>query len=86
VRLRIRVQARASRTEVVGVHGDEIRVRIAAAPVDGAANETLIRFLAKRLGVGRSAVAIVGGARAPSKAVQVTGVTRQRAASRLGII
>jgi uncharacterized protein (TIGR00251 family) len=71
---------------VVGVHGDEIRVRIAAAPVDGAANDTLIRFLAERLGVGRSAVAIVGGARARSKAVQVSGVTRQQAANRLGII
>jgi len=86
VRLRIRVQPRSSHTEVVGVHGDEIRVRIAAAPVDGAANETLIRFLAERLGVGRSAVAIVGGARARSKAVQVSGVTRQQAAKRLGVI
>lgn len=48
--LRLRVQPRASRTEVVGLRGDEIRVRIAAPPVDGAANDMLVRFLAERLG------------------------------------
>jgi uncharacterized protein len=80
------VQPRSSRTEVVGVHGDEIRIRIAARPVDGAANETLIRFLAERLGVGRPAVAIVGGAGARSKTVHVSGVTRQQVANRLGVI
>ncbi len=80
------MQPRSSRTEVVGIHGDEIRVRIAADPVGGAANEALIRFLAERLGVGRAAVAIVGGASARSKAVKVSGVTFQQAASRLGII
>jgi len=63
---------------------DEIRVRIAAVPLDGAANRALIRFLAERLGVDRSAVAIVGGASARSKAVQVSGVTLEQAANRLG--
>ena len=46
VRLAIQVQPRASRTELAGIHGDALRIRLAAPPVDGAANEELIRFLA----------------------------------------
>jgi uncharacterized protein (TIGR00251 family) len=85
VRLRLRVQPRASRTEVAGLRGDEIRVRVAAPPVDGAANEALVRFLAERLGVARSAVVVASGSGARSKAVIVTGVTREQAAQRLGL-
>ena len=50
VRLRLRIQPRASRSEVVGLHGDTIRIRLAAPPVDGAANEELVRYLAEVLG------------------------------------
>jgi uncharacterized protein (TIGR00251 family) len=59
VRLRLRIQPRASREEVVGVSGDAIRIRLTAPPVDGAANEALVRFLALRLEVPRSAVELV---------------------------
>ena len=72
-RLAIRVQPRASRTEVAGRHGDAIRIRLAAPPVDGAANEALIRFLAERLGVRRDAVTIVTGATGRTKTVEVRG-------------
>jgi uncharacterized protein len=48
IRLHLRVQPRASREEVAGVAGGAIRVRLTAPPVDGAANEALVRFLAKR--------------------------------------
>ena len=47
----MRVQPRASRTELVGRHGDALKIRVAAPPVAGAANEALVRFLAERLGV-----------------------------------
>ena len=49
-RLIVHVQPRAKRSEVVGRHGDAIKVRLAAPPVDGAANEELVRFLAEALG------------------------------------
>ena len=75
VRLRIRVQPRASRTEVAGPHGDELKIRLAAPPVDGAANDMLIRFLAGALEVPRAAVTIVGGLASRSKVVYVTGIS-----------
>lgn len=74
VRLRLRVQPRASRTEVAGVHGDAIRVRLTAPPVDGAANEALVRLLAERLGVARGAVRLVAGAGGRTKVVEVEGI------------
>lgn len=68
------VAPRARRTEIAGRHGDAIRVRIAAAPVDGAANAELARFLAERLGVPRGAVAIVSGAGGRRKTVEIAGL------------
>ena len=69
----VHVQPRASRTEVVGQHGDAIKIRVNAPPVEGAANEELIRFLANRLGVPRSAVVIVSGHTSRRKRVAVEG-------------
>jgi hypothetical protein len=70
---------RARRTGIAGRHGDAIRIRLAAPPVDGAANTELVRFLAERLRVPRSAVAIRGGATGRRKTVSVTGVTTEQA-------
>ena len=81
----MRVQPRASRSEVAGLCGDEIRVRIAAPPVDGAANEALVQLLADRLGVPRSAVEVVAGAAARRKIVRVARITPSEAARQLGI-
>jgi uncharacterized protein (TIGR00251 family) len=83
VRIRLRVQPRAARTEVVGEHGDALRVRLTAAPVEGAANEALVRFLAKRLGVARSMVHLVAGQTARIKVVKVEGISAQEARVRL---
>jgi uncharacterized protein len=83
VRIRIRVQPRASRTEVAGPYGDAIRIRLAAPPVDGAANEALERFLAASLGVPRTAVVLVSGQAGRSKVVEVRGVTPAEAATAL---
>lgn len=61
VRLSIRLQPRASRNEIVGEHGDALKIRLTAPPVDGAANRELVAFLAKRLGCGRSRISIERG-------------------------
>lgn len=74
VRFRVRVQPRASRTELVGEHDGAIRIRLAAPPVDGAANQALRRFLSRLLGVPTSAVAVVAGESSRSKLVEVEGV------------
>jgi uncharacterized protein len=85
VRLRVQVQPRASATELAGVHGDALKVRIAAPPVEGAGNAALVRFLAERLGVRRSAVRIQSGAGSRSKTVLIEGVDPTVARERLGL-
>ncbi|HEV2291874.1 MAG TPA: DUF167 family protein [Gemmatimonadales bacterium] len=81
--LRLYIQPRASRTEVVGLHGDAIKVRLAAPPVDGAANEELVRSLAEALDVPRGAVTLVAGASGRRKQVQVDGIDVSFATRRL---
>jgi len=77
------VQPRASRTEVRGHHATAIKIRIAAPPVDGAANTELVRFLAKTLGVPKSAVTIVAGQGGRTKHVRVDGFTATEVETRL---
>ena len=74
VRFAVRVQPRASRSEIVGVHGDAMKIRLSAPPVDGAANEALVELLAGALGVTKRAVRIVAGASGRGKVVEVDGV------------
>ncbi|WP_419162344.1 DUF167 domain-containing protein [Candidatus Palauibacter sp.] len=81
--LRIRVQPRAGRTEIAGVHGDRLRIRIAAPPVDGAANREVVRFLARRLRLPRSAVEIRSGHKGRTKSIWVRGLDARAAASAL---
>ncbi|WP_436698440.1 DUF167 domain-containing protein [Nocardioides sp. BYT-33-1] len=72
--LSVRVQPGASRTGVAGptgVDGAELKVRLASPPVDGRANDELVRWLAKQLGVPRSAVVLVRGQASRSKVVRV---------------
>jgi len=85
VRLRLRIQPRASRTEIAGLHGALLRIRLAAPPVDGAANEELVRFLAKLLGVPVRSVEVTAGHASRQKTVTVTGVDPVAAAGALGL-
>jgi uncharacterized protein len=85
VRLLLHVQPRASRTEVAGGFGEALKIRIAAPPAEGAANEELVRFLADRLGVRAAAVEILSGESGRRKRVQVHGITVEQAATRLGL-
>ena len=74
LRFGVHVQPRASRSEIVGLHGEALKIRLAAPPVDGAANDALIRLLADALGIARSAVRVVSGATSRGKVVEVDGV------------
>lgn len=85
VEISIRAQPRASRSEVVGMHGDQLKVRIAAPPVEGAANAELIKLLAKVLGVSRSALRVVRGEGSRSKVVRAEGATVEQARTALGL-
>ena len=83
VEIALHIQPRASRTEVIGAHGDALKIRLAAPPVDGEANEELVRFLAKALGVPKSAVTIVRGATGRRKVVRVEGLGAESVRSAL---
>jgi uncharacterized protein len=72
---KVQVVPRASRSGIVGSHNGALRVRIAAPPVDGAANEELIRTLSRALGVKRGAIEIVSGHASKTKQVRASGVT-----------
>lgn len=61
------------------MHGDCIKIRLAAPPVDGAANAALVAFVADRLGIAKRRVRIVGGATARRKTVEIEGVTLEAA-------
>ena len=67
----VHAQPGAKRSEIVGLHGDALKIRIASPPVDGRANEALIAFLAKALGVPRAAVSLEHGAGSRRKTLRV---------------
>ena len=69
----VRVVPRASKSGTAGEHDGALRVRVAAPPVEGAANAELVRTLAKALGIPARAVEIVGGLASKNKRVRVRG-------------
>ena len=69
-RLRLRVVPNARRNEVVGIHGDAIKVKVAAPALDGRANEELIEFIADSLRVSRRGVRLVQGAKSRDKVLE----------------
>jgi uncharacterized protein (TIGR00251 family) len=83
--LTVHIQPKASTTECVGIHGDAIKIRVAAPPVDGAANDELIRFLARRLSLPSTSVQIHSGAGGRHKRVLVKGVSVELVITRLNL-
>ena len=82
--LKIRVIPRAKKTEWGGQRGDALVVRLQAPPVEGAANEALLKFLARELGVRAGNLEIVSGERARDKVVRVEGMEEGEVERRLG--
>jgi uncharacterized protein len=85
VLLRLRVQPRASADRLEGVQGDQLRLRLTAPPIAGAANAACIAFLAKKLGVSRSRVQLYAGEKSREKLVHIVGLTPAQVATALGI-
>jgi len=83
--LTVHVQPKASTTECVGIHGDALKIRVAAPPVDGAANDELILFLARQLSIPTVSVQIRSGAGGRHKRVFVRGITAEMVMTRLNL-
>ena len=77
VRFAVRVQPRSSRSAVEGVHGDALKVRLTAPPVEGAANDALLSLLSEELGVPRRAIRIVAGETGRNKIIEVDGMVAE---------
>jgi len=83
--LSLHIQPGAKRTEVVGLHGAALKIRLAAPPVDGKANACLLDFLALRLDVAKHQVELVGGASSRAKRVRVAGVDAESVRRKLSV-
>lgn len=81
--LHLRVQPRASRDEILGWQDGILRVRVAAPPVEGAANAAVLALVARALHVAPSTVAVVRGVRGRDKLVRVAGLTEAEVRTRL---
>ena len=81
--LDVRVMPRARRTEVAGLRDDDLLIRLVAPPVEGAANDALVAFVAQWLAVPRRAVHILSGERSRRKRLAVDGVSADLIRARL---
>ena len=81
----VRVVPRSSNEGVAGFEEGVVRIRLNAPPVEGQANEALIRFLAKALGVPKSRIALVAGEKGRNKILRVDGISREALMAALGL-
>lgn len=72
--LRLHIQPGAKKTGIAGLHGEALKIRLAAPPVDGKANACLIGFLADRFDVAKAAVELLSGESSRAKRVRIVGV------------
>jgi uncharacterized protein (TIGR00251 family) len=75
VRITVYVQPRASVTEAAGKHGDCLRIRLAAPPIDNAANQALVAWVAGKLGLPKRQVRLVGGLTSRRKTLEIQGAS-----------
>ncbi len=83
--LQVHVQPKAKKDEIVGLHGEALKIRLTAPPVEGKANEALRKFLAKLLKIPKSAVKIVSGTTSRQKGVYLEGLDLETVYKRLGL-
>ncbi|ADK84298.1 protein of unknown function DUF167 [Desulfarculus baarsii DSM 2075] len=81
----VRVSPRASRDQLAGEEGGALKVRLCAPPVDGQANEALLRLVAKALSLPRRDVSLASGPRSRQKRLLVKGLGREQLLARLGL-
>jgi len=84
VTINVRVQPRASRTEIIGEQAGAIKLRVAAPPVDGKANEECRRYLARLLKVSATSVEIISGSTSRDKVIRIHNISARRVIEALG--
>ncbi len=76
ITLTLHIQPGAKKSEFAGLHGDALKIRLAAPPVDGKANEALLRFIADALSLPKSAVSLKSGQTSRRKVLEIQGATQ----------
>ncbi|MDD3276666.1 MAG: DUF167 domain-containing protein [Kiritimatiellales bacterium] len=83
--LPVRAVPRAAKNEIQGVHGDALKIRLQAPPVEGKANAALIRFLSDVLDISRAQLSIASGETGRNKSVLITGLSKTDLIKKLGL-
>ena len=86
ITLKVYLQPKSSKNEIIGPYRDGIKVKVTAPPVEGKANEALIRFLSKELGVSPSSIEILKGNHSREKTLRVSGISDQEWVAKLQTI
>ncbi|MFH1091466.1 MAG: DUF167 domain-containing protein [Pseudomonadota bacterium] len=84
-RLKVHLTPRASQDRILGLHEDALKVKVKAPAVEGRANEALLKFLARVLGLSRSDLEIGSGRRSRIKTVRINGVSPEEVLARMGL-
>jgi len=79
----VRVQPRSSKNEICGIYGDAIKIKLTSPPVEGEANEGLIKFLSDILKISKGQIEIISGHKSRTKSIKITGVTKEKVADLL---
>lgn len=85
ITLRIRAVPRASKNEIQGLYDDALKIRLTTAPVDGKANQALIKFLSKALKVSKAQIQIAQGETSRQKTVHISGLTKKELVEKIGL-
>jgi len=83
-RLKLRIVPNAKRNEVVGEHGDAVKIKIAAPALEGKANEALLDFIAEKLRVHRRDIALIAGEKSRDKLIEIANL--EAAEARAGLL
>jgi len=84
--IRVHLQPKASREEVVGLHGDAVKIRVLAPPSGGKANEALRQFIAARCGIPVGGVEILAGQTSRHKVLRLVGISKEEVERCLGLV
>ena len=85
ITLKVRLQPRASRDGIDGLHGDALKVKVTAPPLEGRANKAVKKLLSEHLGIAPSQVEIIAGERSREKLLRISGISRAEIEKALGI-
>jgi len=83
--LEVHVKPRAKRDEIIGPHNSRLKISLKAPPVEGKANEALLKFLAKKLGLPRKKLTLISGLTSRQKSIYIEGLGEEEVRRRLGI-